>query len=116
MPSLMRMTLFLCASATAFAMNKDFAGTWEGTFRDTVFCVLTLDAADQITGTLQLGNLSVDDEGDLKETQAGGESVPIINVKVEDDQLSFDCKVDEETVSFKLKLLSKDKAELQIAG
>ena len=75
--------------------NKAFAGVWEATFKDRVFCVLKVDMDDKITGTLSPGRITVNDEGDITDAEPStaepsGHDLPILNPKVRDNTLSFD--------------------------
>ncbi len=49
------------------AEETKFAGTWEATSGDKVFLVLKLQAGAKISGTMNAGSISMDDEVNLLE-------------------------------------------------
>jgi len=109
-------------SAQENQAQKAFAGTWEGKFKGTVFCVLTLEAGEKISGTLSPGTITVNDDGDITDGQPSapepsGKELPIMNPKIEDGKLSFDWKdSDDDTSKFELKITGEGEAELRLVG
>jgi hypothetical protein len=111
------------AWAPAAAQNADeggrFAGTWEAKFKGTVICTIALETAEKITGTASGCNISVDDEGNLVESEAAQEPAepePILNAKVDSDTLSFEIRDegDEHPIRMQIELKGEGRAELRI--
>lgn len=100
--------------------QKAFAGTWEGKFKGAVFCVLSLEAGEKMSGTLSPGRITVNDDGDITDAQPSdpklsGKELPILNPKIKDGKLSFDWKdSDDETSKFELKITGEGEAELRM--
>jgi hypothetical protein len=101
---------------TLAAEEAKFAGTWEAAAGDQVFLVLKLQEGAKISGTLNAGSISIDEEGNLKETgPVGDHESPIFFARAEGDKLEFDFQdEDDDVVHFELKVTSADKAELRI--
>jgi hypothetical protein len=114
------LALALFAAVGSADTQKGFAGVWEATFKDHVFCVLKVDMGDRITGTLSPGRVTVNDEGDITEAEPStpepsGKDLPILNPKVRDYTLSFDWKEDdEEATQFEMKITGEGEAELRL--
>jgi hypothetical protein len=102
--------------------QKVFSGTWEGKFKGAVFCVLTLQAGEKISGTLSPGTITANDDGEITDArpsdpEPSGKELPILNPKIEDGRLSFDWKdTDDETSKFELKITGEGEAELRLIG
>ncbi len=72
----------LACCAVVWAQDAGvFSGTWEGKHADTVFLVLKVDAGDKIKGTMGLGDLQTEDNGDLREAGAPHGEYPISNAR-----------------------------------
>ncbi|HXK06785.1 MAG TPA: hypothetical protein VMS37_30605 [Verrucomicrobiae bacterium] len=107
----------LMITGLAFAAGEDkFAGTWQASFKDTVFLVLKVKAGEKISGTMNAGGLTVNDEGDLQEVRPVGDNeAPIFFAHVDGDKLVFEFQDDDDDVlSFELKLTGDDAGELRI--
>ena len=110
----------LAALAQKANTGKEFAGVWEATFKDRVFCVLKLEVDDRITGTLSPGRITVNDEGDITNAEPStpepsGDDLPILNPKVRDNTLSFDWKEDDgEATQFEMEITGEGEAELRL--
>jgi hypothetical protein len=107
--------LGLVCSAVAAEETK-FAGTWEAASGDKVFLVLKLQAGAKITGTMNAGSISMDEEGNLLEAgPVEDHEAPIFFAHAEGDKLEFDFQDDDNAVMhFELKLTADNKAELRI--
>jgi hypothetical protein len=129
MPNRWKLALALSISAAFFCAmlpgqektaQQTFAGTWEGKFKGAVFCVLKLEAADKISGTLSPGKITVNDDGDITEAQPSdpsGKDLPILNPKIEGGNLSFDWKdSDDDALKFEMKITGEGEAELRLTG
>jgi hypothetical protein len=98
------------------AEETKFSGTWEATSGDKVFLVLKLQAGAKISGTMNAGSISMDDEGNLLEAgPVEDHEAPIFFARAEGDKLEFDFQdEDNEVMHFELKLTAEGKAELRI--
>ena len=108
--------IFVLVSAAcipAAAQQDKFAGTWEAKFKGDVFMTLTFKTGDTMSGTMSGGHIEVNKDGDITQASGGGDVLPISNVKLEGDKLSFDLKLDEETEKLVMKITGDAQAELQ---
>ena len=109
--------LFVLAAAAAMAAEGEkFAGTWQASFKDTIFQVLKVKTGEKISGTLNAGGLTVNDDGDLQEVRPVGDNEsPIFFAKIEGDKLAFDFQDDDaEVMHFELTLKGERAGELRI--
>jgi hypothetical protein len=106
-----------------------FGGTWLGSFKGTVFCVLKLNTfyaangratATIISGTLSAGKISVNDDGDLTEAEpsAPDAAAPILHTRIDGKTLSFEWKEtgEDEAVKLELRLTGDHEAEMRFVG
>jgi hypothetical protein len=102
--------------ASLAAEETKFSGTWEASAGDKVFLVLKLQAGSKISGTLNAGSISMDDEGNLVEAgPVEDKESPIFFARAEGDKLEFDFQdEDNEVMHFELKLVAENRAELRI--
>jgi hypothetical protein len=109
--------VFAAAAATA-AQGERFAGTWQATFKNTVFLVLKVKTGEKVSGTLNAGGLTVNDDGDLQEVRPVGDGdheSPIFFAKIEGDKLAFDFQDDDaEVMHFELTLKGEAAGELRL--
>jgi len=109
--------VLLAAGLAGGAGEEKFAGTWEASFKGTVFLVLKLQSGDKVTGTLNAGGVTMNDEGDLEEVRpVEDREAPIFFARVDGDRLAFDFQDDDggEVISFELKLTGDGSGELRI--
>jgi hypothetical protein len=101
---------------TLAAEATKFSGTWEAASGDKVFLVLKLQAGEKISGTINAGSISMDDEGNLLEAgPVQDHEAPIFFAHADGDKLEFDFQDDDnEVMHFELKLTAENKAELRI--
>jgi len=113
-------SLLAIAFSQDHATQPNLAGTWQASFKGTVFCVLKIDSGSKISGTLTPGKISVNDDGDLTEAEPSGPdaAAPILNAKIDGQTLSFEWKesADDEAVKFELKLTGDNEAEMRFLG
>lgn len=105
------------AAGLAMAANEEkFAGTWEAAAKGTVFLVLKVRAADKISGTLNAGKVTIDDNGELKEVgPVEDHEAPIFFAQVDGDKLKFEFQDEDGGVmSFELKVTGEGAGELRI--
>ncbi|HTP35908.1 MAG TPA: hypothetical protein VMJ75_27225 [Candidatus Acidoferrales bacterium] len=109
-------TLLLITGLAIAAGQDKFAGTWQASFKNTVFLVLKVKAGEKISGTMNAGGLTLNDEGDLQEVRPVGDNeAPIFFAHVDGDKLVFEFQDDDDDVlSFELKLTAEDAGELRI--
>jgi hypothetical protein len=114
--SLVLACLFALSVGLIAQDGKAYAGVWEGRFKDSVFCVLRIEADGKITGTLSAGNIKMNDEGELVEAEGSEKDFPILNPKLYEDRLTFDWKDegDDTAVKFEMKLTGTGKAGLRV--
>jgi hypothetical protein len=105
----------LLSFANAAAPEK-FAGVWQASAKGTVFLVLKITAGEKITGTMQAGNVHMDDNGDLLDVgPPKTDARPIFFAQVDGDRLTFNFQDDDEDVmEFELKLAGENAGELRI--
>ena len=98
--------------------QKKFAGTWEAKWKDKVICTLRLKAGEQISGETEACSINVDANGDLRERDSTEPSdnspAPILNAKLQGDELFFEQKDGDEVLKFEVKLVGEGRAELRI--
>ena len=105
----------------AFAQDnapKNFAGTWQASFKGTVFCTLKIDAGAEISGTLSPGKVTANDDGDLSEAEPSSPdgTFPILNPTIHGKTLSFGWREsgDDEDLRFEFKFTGEGAAELRL--
>jgi hypothetical protein len=108
--------LMIAAAMAKASGDEKFAGTWEATSKGTVFLVLKLKATEKISGTLNAGKVTIDDNGELKEAgPVEDHEAPIFFAQVEGDKLHFEFQDEDGGVmSFELKLTGDGAGELRI--
>jgi hypothetical protein len=110
---------WLCLLLTAAAQDAGralrFAGTWQAKFKGQVFCTIKLEGRDRITGTLSVGHIAVNDDGDLTEAEPSpsGDAMPIVKSSIEGVKLSFEVDDGGEVMKLEIEVLSPGKAELR---
>jgi len=105
-----------CIAAAADQNPKAFSGTWEGKYKDTVYCVLKVNAAEPLSGSMSVGQIDTDDAGDLKSAgPAAGDGYPLVNPRVEDGKLLFSWNDDsgDEPVKLELTIAADGHSELR---
>ena len=102
------------------AQANNFAGTWQGSFKGTVFCVLRLNADSGISGTLSPGKIATNEDGDLTEAEPSSPDAtyPILNPKIDGKVLSFEWKEDsgDEVLKLEMNLTGNNEAEMRFVG
>ena len=106
----------LLAGLAAPAEKEKFAGTWEATSKGTVYLVLKVKTGEKISGTLNAGKITMNDDGDLVEAgPVEDHEAPIFFAQVEGDKLTFGFQDEDNTVmEFELKLTGDGAGELRI--
>ena len=109
--------LLFVASLCAFAQPAKFEGTWEAAREGKVFLVLKIQAGQRISGTMNVGGVSLSDDGDLiKAEPVEDREAPFFFAKADGDKLEFDYQDqgDDEIMHFELKLTGERAGELRI--
>jgi len=106
----------LLAGLAVSAEKERFAGTWEATSKGTVFLVLKVQTGEKISGTMNAGKITMNDEGDLVEAgPVEDHEAPIFFAKVDGDKLTFGFQDEDDSVmEFELKLTGDGAGELRI--
>jgi hypothetical protein len=113
------MARFILATALALAFGQTnaqpYAGTWTGDFNGQTFVRLELRTTDgKLGGTISLGNVEVDKQGDLKSAGAAPKNAtPIFEVAVKDSVLAFARRDGRDTDRFQMRVTGAGTAELQ---
>ncbi len=82
-----------------------------------MFVVLTLspDERGSFKGTIAVGDIRVDENGEVNEvTGEAKDAVPISDVTSKQDVLTFRAKSDSDLLSYRMRVVGTDKAKLQI--
>jgi hypothetical protein len=98
--------LELCAASQPDDVKK-FAGTWQAEFKGTPYLVVTLKG---LSGTISIGSITMNGEGDLADVQEAVNEHPIQAVRVNGDTVYFQAK-DEE---YEVTLTGEGQAVLRI--
>jgi hypothetical protein len=94
----------------------DMPGTWVAEHRGTTFVRLELKAVkDTLAGAIGTGNVSVDDNGDLKEVTAVPMTLtPLYDVIVKGPSITFMRPEGGDDEHFRFTVLGADQAELTL--
>ena len=110
MPQMMAILLLLFTNQVT---SQRFAGTWLADHAGTTYVRLVLSGADDaLTGTLSLGDVQVDDRGEVKTVTAVKSAGPVFDVRVNGAVLSFARQDGDDTDRFEVRLTGVDNAEL----
>jgi len=95
--------------------SQRFAGTWLADHAGTTYVRLVLRGADDaLAGTLSLGDVQVDERGEVKTVTAVKSAGPVFDVRVNGAVLSFARKDGDDTDRFEMRLTGADGAELTL--
>ena len=97
--------------------QKKFGGTWEAKVKEKVICTLRLTAGDSLSGEMANCSIDIDANGDLQEPASEDHPdspSPMMNIKIQDDTLSFEEKDGDDMIKFELKVVGDGQAELKI--
>jgi hypothetical protein len=116
-PACVASFLVFIMSLGAPAQPARFAGTWEAATEGKVFLVLKIQAGQRISGTMNVGSITLSEEGELIEAgPVEDREAPFFFAKAEGDKLEFDYQDqgDDEIMHFELKLTGDGAGELRI--
>jgi TonB family protein len=93
-----------------------FAGGWQAQFENQPFVKLSLEIQDgELTGVIGTGDVNLDNDGNLTEVTHGVRPpVPILDAKVEGDNLLFKQQDGSDTLTYQMKVTGADEAKLQM--
>jgi hypothetical protein len=115
--ALLPLLAFLPLMAQDTDAQKQFAGTWEAKFKDTVICTMRVKAGNPISGETAACSINVDENGDLKEPDSADrpdEPSPMLNPKLQGGTLTFEEKEGDDVLRFEMKVVGDGLAELRI--
>jgi hypothetical protein len=116
-PACVATFLVFLMSLGAPAQPARFAGTWEAANEGKVFLVLKIEAGQRVSGTMNVGSITLSEEGELIEASpVEDREAPFFFAKAEGDKLEFDYQDqgDDEIMHFELKLTGDGAGELRI--
>ncbi len=116
-PACVAACLVFLLSLGGLAQPARFEGTWEAATAGKVFLVLKIQAGQRISGTMNVGSISLSDEGELLEASpVEDREAPFFFAKADGDKLEFDYQDqgDNEIMHFELKLTGNGAGELRI--
>jgi hypothetical protein len=95
-----------------------FGGVWEASFKGTVICTIEIeDKGDTVEGVSKSCKVSVDQNGDLLETEAPDGSEPpqpFVKPKVDGSSIRYELEEnDGSRMKFEFRLTGEGKAELR---
>jgi len=109
--------LLAALSASGTAQPRKFLGVWEARFKGDVFLTLKLQEGEPIAGTINGGNVQVNQDGDLIEASAGTDEFPISKPAIDGEKLAFEAKDnDGETMQFEMRLTGDGEAQFQFVN
>lgn len=85
-------------------------------FGDTVYCVLRVTAGQPLSGSMSVGQISVNEDGDLKSVgPVQGDGFPLVNPRIENGKLLFEWNDDssDEPQKMELTIISDVQSELR---
>jgi hypothetical protein len=96
-----------------------YNGLWKGQYRGRVFVVLTLtpDDGGSLKGTIAIGDIGVNDNGEVNEVRAEAkDAVAIRDVNLKKDVLTFKAQNARDLLNYRMELAGAGRAKLQIDG
>lgn len=100
-------------SADADAL-KQFIGTWEGKHRGKTYAILKLKNAEKLSGTISLGNIHTDEDGNITDvTEAADDESPILDPQFDGKKLTFGWKDGDDVTRIEMTLKENGEAELK---
>ena len=96
-----------------------YNGIWKGQYRGRVFVVLILTPADggSLKGTIAIGDIGVNDNGEVNEVTAEAkDAVAIRDVNFREDVLTFKAQNAKDLLDYRMELAGTGRAKLQIDG
>lgn len=114
LPHFAALAVMVCPSPCLSATKADFAGKWKAEFQKTTFCKLDVETGDTINGTISVGDIHTDEDGNLQDVTAAEKEHPLQEARVEEGALLFDWTDDDGEVShLEFTLVSKTEGRLR---
>jgi len=116
-PACVAACLLFLVSLCALAQPAKFEGTWEAATEGKVFLVLKIEPGQKISGTMNVGSITLSEEGELIQAEpVEDREAPFFFAQAEGDKLEFDYQDqgDNEIMHFELKLTGDSAGELRI--
>jgi hypothetical protein len=103
-------------TATPTVQSSTAAGVWTAEFNGKTFIKLELHAeAATLAGTINGGDIQVDDHGDLRHVgDLRADARPIFDVRQQGSTVTFSAKDDDDTDQFELRIRNDGHAELRL--
>ncbi len=101
---------------SGFAQPQRFLGVWEARFKGDVFLTLKLQEGEPIAGTINGGNVQVNQDGDLTEASAGTDEIPISKAAIDGEKLAFEENNDGETIRIEMRLTGDGEAQFKFVN
>ena len=99
---------------------KQFAGTWQATFKGSPFLTVTFSVADdKVSGSFSHADMEVNQAGELTKAEARDGEDPITDAQVKGNALRFTTKStdgSEDSLQAELKLTGPEKGEIRLLG
>lgn len=97
------------------AQCANFAGVWEAKFNGTIFLTIRLTAGEKISGSISIGSIGVDYEGNLLAAEAAPPEIesPILHALFEGQTLKFEIDDDGEIANLEITLTEDGKAVMK---
>ncbi len=108
--------LLAALSTNGTAQPRKFLGVWEARFKGDVFLTLKLQEGEPIAGTINGGNVQVNQDGDLIEASAGTDEIPISKAAIDGEKLTFEENNDGETIRIEMRLTGDGEAQFQFVN
>src|SRR5450759_2491322 len=90
-PACVAACLLFLVSLGAPAQPAKFEGTWEAATEGKVFLVLKIEAGQKISGTMNVGSITLSEEGELIQAEpVEDREAPCFFAQAEGDKLEFD--------------------------
>jgi hypothetical protein len=114
--------LFTMGAASRSGVGREspsavYNGVWKGQWKGRVFVILTLspDGRGSLKETIAVGDIQVGESGEVNEVTTEAEGpVPISDVDPKEEALTFRAKSDNDLLSYRMRVVGRDKAKLQI--
>jgi hypothetical protein len=109
------MCLLMLVPSLSQSRAENYVGTWTAEFKGTTFMWLDLRMLNgALTGNVSLGNMHVDEKGNVDAVRATPEKrEPVTDFAVIDSRLTFTHKDGDDAEHFEMRLLDATTAELR---
>jgi hypothetical protein len=113
--------LFLSIAIAALSITPtraqcaNFTGVWEAKFNGTIFLRIRLNAGEKISGSISIGSIGVDYEGNLLAAEVAPPEIesPILHALLEGQTLKFEIDDDGEITNLEITFTEDGKAVMK---